>query len=285
MRTSYGSVLIGGGLVLSNVSIAVAQSYHTVAASRVMQGEEALHVDVEFVVGTFTLVADARGALYRATLVYDDDEFSPDISYDAEERSLSIDVSGHGVASSIREFRNSKQRLDLGLAPSIPTTLALEFGAARADIDFGGLSLARASIETGASRSTVDFSTPNRIRCEALEFDVGAAQFTARNLGNARCARIGFSGGAGEVVLDFGGQWDPNVATEAFVEIGLGKVTLRFPKALGVTVSLDRLLAGFDRSGFVKRGDRYVSENFEEAQSKIHLRVEAVIGKIAVEWY
>ena len=41
--------------------------------------------------------------------------------------------------------------------------LELEFGAVRADIDLGGLSLTTLSVETGASESLLDVSLPNPI--------------------------------------------------------------------------------------------------------------------------
>lgn len=262
-----------------------AQSYQTVSLSRWMQAEDTLRVNVRFVAGRFFLRPDSSGALYRAELVYDDDHFDPVTEYDPSERSLRIGVSGEGVSTRLKYLKNTKQRLSLAVGVGVPARLAIEFGAADADLELGGLVLARATLKTGASRTVVRFSEPNRTSCEHLRFEVGAAEFTVEKLGNARCEQISISGGAGGLSVDFGGSWDPNVATETSVDIGFGAVTLRFPKDLGVSIDLDRFLATFQRAGFTKQGARYVSTNYDSARTQVHVRIDAVIGDINVEWY
>ena len=59
---------------------------------------------------------------------------------------------------------------------------------------------------------------------------------------------------------------------------------LRFPSHLGVALSLNRFLASFDASGFVKRGDTYYSENYDSAVARLDLNIEAAIGDIEVVW-
>jgi hypothetical protein len=59
---------------------------------------------------------------------------------------------------------------------------------------------------------------------------------------------------------------------------------MRFPSHLGVAVTLERFLATFDRSGFIKRGDVYYSSNYDEAAAKLKLDIHAVLGDINVVW-
>lgn len=269
----------------AGVSAVQAQTYRTVGNSRVAQGEEDLRIRVEFAVGNFVLGPDRRGALYRAQLVYDADRFEQQVDYDPSARALTIKITGHDLRARFEELKNTKQRLHLAVGNSVPTSLDLRFGAAAADLDLGGLSLVEMSIHTGASRTTVRFSEPNRVPCRSLQFEAGAAEFTAETLGNARCERLTFAGGAGDVVLDFGGAWTSAAMLRASVKIGFGAVTLRLPRDLGVTVELNRLLATFDGAGFVKQGPRYVSTNYERSTARLHLNIEAVIGDINIEWY
>jgi hypothetical protein len=118
--------------------------------------------------------------------------------------------------------------------------------------------------------------------CQLFEVEVGAASFEARNLGNLNTRRFRLTGGVGEVILDFTGSWQQDMVAE--VEMGLGSLTLRLPRGLGVSVVKDGLLASFDSQGLTKRGNTYYSENFEDATNKLALDLDAALGSIRVEW-
>jgi hypothetical protein len=51
-----------------------------------------------------------------------------------------------------------------------------------------------------------------------------------------------------------------------------------------VAISIKRFLASFDRSGFVRRGDKYYSSNFDSAAAQLDLDIDAVLGDIDVVW-
>ena len=51
-----------------------------------------------------------------------------------------------------------------------------------------------------------------------------------------------------------------------------------------VEVPLDRLLAGFDRAGFERRGRNFVSEGFDRARQTIEIEINAVFGDVDVIW-
>jgi hypothetical protein len=261
-----------------------AQTLRTVASSRQLQNEEALAVHVRFGVGQFRLDREHGSALYRASLVFDEEAFEPIFEYDPSARTLEVGVDALGEHLEFRDMDEPRQRLDLALSPLVATSIDLEFGAGRADIDLGGLSIERATIRTGASESVVQFSRPTVAPCELLEINVGAAEFRADRLGNSNCEHIDVDAAAGGITLDFTGEWQHTGVTTAEVTIGLGNLNLRFPSHLGVAIELERFLASFDRAGFVKRGDRYVSEGYDQAESRLDLRLKAVFGDVNVVW-
>ena len=113
---------------------------------------------------------------------------------------------------------------------------------------------------------------------------MGAAEFSAEQLGNSNCAEMSFEGAAGAFSLDFSGEWQHEAETAARIKMGFGALKLRLPEHLGVAVSIDRFLASFDRSGFVKRGDKYYSSNYDSAAAKLNLDIHAIIGDIEVVW-
>ena len=139
-------------------ALASGQDWRSVTMSRQMSGEDELDVRVSYGAGRFKVAAAEQGLLYRMQLRYDEETFEPRADYDDGHLRLGVESIGH----SIRLGRNrSGGEMDLLLASGVPMRLDLEFGAVRADIDLGGLSLLDLELSTGASESTVDISEPN----------------------------------------------------------------------------------------------------------------------------
>jgi len=70
----------------------------------------------------------------------------------------------------------------------------------------------------------------------------------------------------------------------AKINLGLGGLSLRFPEDLGVSITLNRFLASFDRTGFEKRGSTYVSAGFDDARTRLTIDLRAIVGDVGVEW-
>jgi hypothetical protein len=206
------------------------------------------------------------------------------MSYSPDARQVRLGIEGLDHRGDLNYRDRPEQRLDVELSPSVPTDLHLEYGAGAAEIELGGLSLTSVEVKAGAAESTIRFSQPNRVPCQSLTFEVGAINLATEGLGNARCGRIDFKGGAGDITLDFTGQWPANATTTVDVTIGLGALTLRFPEGVGVAVDIDRVLASFDRSGLRKRGNRYYSANYDTASVKLDLNVKTALGSVEVQW-
>jgi hypothetical protein len=273
---------VGALLVLP--SLAAGQTWQSVSGSRRVHGEERLRVEVEFAVGTFRLYPAEGTALYHTDILYDAEYFEPRIEYDARRGRLYLGVTPEVESGLDLDYDDTEQYLTVGLSRSVPTTLELKFGAARAELDLGGIPLERAEIKTGASESVISFDEPNPIVCDRLEVGAGAAEFTLEQLGNARCRVIEVAGGVGDITLDFTGQWDGAVNTRVKIVVGFGEVNLRLPIGLGVEVDIDRIFAGFEASGFVKHGSRYVSHGYDGAEQKLRLDIKAALGDVNVEW-
>ncbi len=262
-----------------------AQTWRTLTSARQVQGERELAVDVQYAAGIFRLVPAAAGSLYRMELRYDEDKFVPVREYDAQRGTLRLGVRGReGVRVRMSDRRRGEPppSLDVALSAEVPMALALQLGAAQADVELGGLPLRSITYETGASQTNLRFSSPNPLTCDALELRAGAAEFRVSQLANANCRRVSFEGGVGEVTLDFTGTWRQSM--EGDVRVGIGSLTLRLPREVGVQIRLSRFLARFDRAGFTQRGNTYYSSNFESARYRLTLNVDAAIGGVDVNW-
>jgi len=278
MRTR-GALLVAALVLVLQPVFASAQTWRDFTVSRVRSGEEVLEVNIEYGAGEFDLVAaDDVDLLYRMDLRYDEEHFQPRSEY--SDGSLELGV--ESVRRRINVGRNSKGQMDVELARGVRMALDVQIGASRADLDLGGLSLTEARISTGASQTLVDVSEPNPLRMDRIEFTAGAAEFTARRLGNLNAERIIVDAGVGEVTLDFTGDWQEGADVE--VDMGLGALELRLPRGLGVSLEKDSFLTSLDAQGMVKRDDTYYSVDWDEAPVRIRISVDAAFGSIKVVW-
>ncbi len=254
------------------------QSWRTVTMSRQLQGHDQLRVAVEYGAGRLTVRPLDGGLLYRMNLRYDEDSFEPVAELSGDRLHLGVESVRRGINLRGRE----SGELDLELARGVPMDLDLEFGAVRADIDLGGLALTDLDLSTGASESVIDVSEPNTSRMETASFDVGAAQFTMRHLGNLNAERIEVDAGVGALTLWLDGRWqrDANLA----VDMGLGSLELRVPEGLGIRLRKDSFLTALDSEGLVKRGDVYESLDWDDADRRVTIDLDAAFGSVAVVW-
>ena len=274
-----GWVWVAVVMVLSVVDAAQAQNRRTVTMSRQVENEQTLDVNVRYGAGRFSVGPAESGVLYHMQIEYDEDVFRPLAEYEGS--SLRI-----GTESLGRRFRLIRDRgageMELALSRDVAMDLNLDFGAVQADIDLGGIHLTRLEINTGASQTQIDISEPNPETMSRASMDVGAAEFTARNLGNLHTEVIEIDAGIGEIDLDFTGDWRQNARVS--VDMGLGSLVLRFPRGLGVRLVKDTFLTSLDSEGLVKRGDAYYSLDYDDAEYQITVDVDAAFGSIRVAW-
>lgn len=255
------------------------QEWRTVAMSRQLQDERSLDVKVRYGSGRFTLARAEAGTLYRMQLRYDEDAFLPVARHSGSTLVLGTATVGGRIRLGKGETAGEIQ---LGLTPDVPMNLAVELGAVKAEIDLGGLRLTGLDLETGASQTGLEVSEPNAEAMAEARLSIGAAQFTARGLGNLNASRIEVEAGVGDLELDLTGEWrrDATVA----IDLGFGALTLHLPRGIGVRLSHDGFLTSLDPEGLVKRGDAYYSLDYDEAEHQVNLDVDAAFGRVRVVW-
>lgn len=277
------ALALGAALAVA-ASAAEAQSWRTVTSSRQLWEEKALDVEVEYGAGKLTVAPADGPLLYQFRMRYDEEQFAPVTRYDRERGRLRLgmEVRDRKRGTQVRRVDDDAEA-SVRLTREVPVALDLRFGAGEAKVELGGMALRRLRVSTGASETRVTFGSPNRIAAEEVHMEAGAASFRARGLGNARAEHFRFEGGVGETVLDFGGAW--NRSATATVRMGLGSVTLRLPRDLGVKVVRESsFMTSFDHEGLVRRGGAYYSRNWESAPHRLVVTVEAALGSIDVDW-
>jgi hypothetical protein len=269
------------GAALAVASPARAQDWATMKSARQLQDQKPMRVEIEYGAGSLRVLPAAKSMLYEMELRYDKRYFEPVTDFNSAGRTLHL-----GMKSRDRDGKNISMkegsRATIKLTPEAPLDLELQFGAGEADIDLGGVRLRKLDLSTGASRTRVRFGTPNPIAAQDVEIKAGAAELTVIGLGNLRAQHLEFQGGVGSATLDFSGAW--NLNSTASVQMGVGSVTLRLPKGLGVRINKSSFMSSFDAPGMVKRDGSYYSSNWSSAAHQLTIDVDAAFGSIDIEW-
>lgn len=270
-------------LVGAGAGWAQAQTMKSYSAARQVHGETQLTATVELAAGTLRLAPGGAGTLYHMRLNYDADRFRPQSGYNAAagEVTLGIEsVGGSGLR--VSNARQLDQAANVVLSPAVDLTLTARLEAVQAELELGGFRLIAFSVENGASRTVVRFSSLNRVRCSRGEFRAGAAEFRVSGLGNSRCDVVVFEGGVGAATLDFGGAWRNDMKVDA--RMAAGGLTIRLPRTLGVRMTTDNFLSIMKPEGFVERDGTWLSANYQGAERHLDLSIRSSLGLVKIEW-
>lgn len=259
-----------------------AQALKHYTAARQFHGEVHLLATVEFAGGTLHLGAGKPGDLYTLRLAYDPARAQPVNRWDAATATVTLGLSSRDEGAVGLSSGGTAQQADVTFSPQADLDLTLRTGASESHVDFGGLRLASLALETGASRTEVDFSRPNAMRCREALFRTGAAHLTIRRLGDGRCDRVTFEGGAGSADLDYSGAWNGTATLAA--RLAVGGLTLRIPRSVGVTLTTERFLSSFEPAGFTRDGNRYTSTNRGTATRFLDVTLTTSLGGVTVVW-
>jgi hypothetical protein len=271
-------VAVAAGLALTGAASAQAQDLRSFTSSRRLGQVSDLDVSVTYGAGRFVVGPAPEGLLYRMNLRYDEDLFDPVADFDGKNLRLGVDARGRNLH--IGKHEGGELRVEL--PRSVPMSLALDFGAGRATLDLGGLALRDLHMQTGAAEARIDVSEPNPGSMGRVELEVGAAEFTARRLGNLNARRIQVNAGVGDVTLDLTGEWRENA--DVSVQMGLGALELRLPTGVGVKLTEKTFLTSVDTQGLVKRGDAYYSLDWDRAERHVTVDIQAAFGSIDIRW-
>ncbi len=262
---------------------AEAQSMRPFSTFRQWHGETRLAARIEYAAGELRVGAGPTDELYHMNVSYDEDRFRPLSDYDASGGTVRLGVAADG-GGGVRVISQHQLRQTAGVAfsPKADLSLDVQLGAVDGDLDLGGLRVTDLDLSAGASRAVVRFSRPNGTRCRMAKLSAGAAELSVSGLGNSRCDRIAFEGGVGKVTLDFGGAW--TTSSRVDVRMALGEVTLRLPREIGVSVTLDKFLSSFDPEGLEREGPSYRSPGYDQATRHLDIAVSTAAGAVRIEW-
>lgn len=265
-------------LVSAGARAQSAPLWRNVDISRQLRDTAPQRIRVQYGAGRVDVRGTSDPMLYAMHLRYDESRSTPLHRHDALQHSTALGLETRGGETRMASGESGELRLTL--PRTVPLDLEMDFGGTQATLDLGDMSLQSVRLECGAADAMLLFSRANRVPMRDLEVNVGAADFTGRLLANANAEQIRVRGGLGSVDLDFNGTWTHDVTVVA--RLAVGKLTLHVPADVGLRVELQRIAAGFDHAGLVKRDDAWYSPNYESAPYKLKVRAETFFGGIEV---
>jgi hypothetical protein len=203
------------------------------------------------------------------------DAISPSPSYPA-----------NAIAPNTTLLSDDNDRYQLYLTKEIPVSISAIFGFGEAMLDWTGLALTSAYIETGASNARVTVKAPNTYQMTGCKVSAGIGSFIMDGICNLNANRYEFSGGVGYYKLFFNGKLQRNL--DARVEVGLGKVTMDIPPDAGrVQIYYDEnVFSSFSFQGLSRKREGYAtSVGFEQSTAPIlTLYLSSGMGKMEVRY-
>lgn len=278
MRTAGLALALAAG----SAGTLSAQAMRPFTTFRQLHGESRLQARLDFAAGQLRVVPGRAGELYRMSLSYDADRFVPLSHYDPSTNAATLGVDRAGGGFRVVSRSQLQQDAVVELSPRTDLSLSLSLGAVEADVELGGLRLGDLRVEAGASRTALHFSQPNPIRCRAADISAGAAEISVLQLGNSHCDRLRVEGGIGRMILDFGGTWTSSQIAE--LSLAVTELRLRLPRKVGVRITMDRFLASFEPAGLVRRGDEWVSPDYDRSERHLDIALRTTVGAVKVNW-
>jgi len=282
--TIVAVVVMGGSVIGGHLT--------TASEKATAPGIKIVDAEIKLAAGKFELKKIAPGTDVVATLQgdYDDAKYKYDYNFEPSGKRADFYFSSEIRSYLHKNFGDGDNHWEIGFSPDVELRLTTDIGAAKADVDFGDLSVSELKLDVGAADVRVDFSTPNKTTLNRFKISAGACNLKMKNLGNSRFDRLDFEGGVGDFSLDFSGQFD--YRAEAKIEVGLGSIEIVLPSDIGVRLEADnnflssvnfpkRELKRIDNDSDV---DIYETDNFNTAKGQLVLRLEIGLGSANIKF-
>ncbi|MGI9626532.1 MAG: hypothetical protein ACR2QM_06830 [Longimicrobiales bacterium] len=280
MKTGIRTGALVLGFALASATSLTGQSWKTVSAARQVTGEDQVKMKVTYAAGVLKVGPAASGTLYRSRLRYDEDAAIPVHEYENE--SLHIGIERLETRRVNVKNWTLEGSMDVELPTEVLVDLELELGAVKADLDLTDIPIYALTLRTEASESEVHVDKRNPSEIETARFEIGAADFVLRGLGNLNARQVSVEAGVGSVTLVLDGSWSTSQKLE--IDMGLGALELRIPETLGVRLEKSSFLASLDTKGMTARGGAYYSTNWDQAESKVDIEISAALASVDLVW-
>lgn len=215
----------------------------------------------------------------------DQEKFRTKINWDAEKNRMKIRVQ----AKNWHHFSKYDEETHSSVILLLPADADLQFKtrlkAGEARFKLGGLRLIDFRLSVWAGESEVEFQEPNPVVMKWMEIHHRIGECRLIRLGNARFQKADINSGIGELEADFTG--DLVTGSLARVDLDIGSACVRLPEEIGTRVSVGGLTSFMSAKDvsprLSRRGNRWFSDNYDQAEVKFSCRITPGLGELSVE--
>jgi hypothetical protein len=249
-----------------------------------------LEVNIDYGIGELSVNASLKPKMIKGEIFYNPNKVEPEIDYAERigrgilsvrtdhDNQYDFDFKDNSIGRGLKEFENE---LDFSVPENIPIEFDLDFGIGEANVDFTNLTISRVIIDCGLGSMNVTMNSPNSQICEFLRIDTGLGGFTAEGLGNLNTREVDIEVGMGSADIDFRGDIERD--TEIDIEVGLGSLNLVLPDNVNVKAKVHHnFLSSVDLDDFIKKGNYYLTEDWQDDWPTIYLDISVGLGSIDV---
>lgn len=233
--------------------------------------------------GEFKILPDDMDAAAKIFIEYNPRRVDYIIDDDIKRNTLFIDLESETRRKSSIDTEDNLW--EITLSKNYPIALNFDMGACDAEIDLSGVPVTEFIMEIGAASGLITFDEPNPERLEIISIEAGASSLEMTDIGNANFEMFSFEGGVGSFDFDFRGKYANE--SEIEIELGLGSAELILPRGIPVRIEADgdNFLSSIDiHKNMLDEvdDDIYESEDFDDAEVRIIVRLEVGLGSIDV---
>lgn len=218
-------------------------------------GAESAVVEINMGAGELEVNGGAA-ELFEGEFTYNVADWKPIVDYGVNEGSGRLMVSQEGTFDGLPFSNNVRNEWDLRLNDEMPLEMVVRFGAGEGRLNLASLNLSSLNIEGGAGTADIV---------------VGGSPLQSLNV----------TSGVGETTVDLRGTWENDL--NATITGGVGELTLRLPRNVGVRVTTQTGLGSINANGFNQDGDVYTNDAYGESAVTLNLTVTGGVGEITLE--
>ncbi|MGD9489937.1 MAG: toast rack family protein [Calditrichaceae bacterium] len=253
-----------------------------------LDGLESADINISFGAGRIEINSGNITDLYQGNFEYTETE--PDVQITANRNFADVRIAQNEIRTKkdeksdlkIRNFENfSDNNWNITLTNRIPIDLDLELGASKSYLNLGGLKLENINIETGLSKTELDFSTLNPVPLSSLVIDAGISKFTGRRLLNSRFRKFIFNGGVGDYKLEFDGEFTKEANID--INVDLGSILIIIPKSVPYRARIGKSVLSSAEIDYQRRTDDiYYSAGYDRDKPALNINLESGIGSVKI---
>ncbi len=230
---------------------------------------------------------DNKGSVF---VEYNYDLYDYDYYFDDKYNELFLTLKKESFWEGVNDYdidKNTTAFIDLMLPRKSPANLDVQFKGGEVTMELGGIPLKNFVLDSWAGETMIRFDDPNPEKMEYMKIDVNIGNVELERLGNANFVEGYIDGGIGEIKIDLTGEYQPG-DHNLLIDMDIGGAEVVLPREAGIKLHVSKWplvsVLDIDRK-LRKRGKYYFSENYEDSEIKLLIKMNMGMGECKVIVY